>query len=1168
MSPKAQKVIDRLDHLRQKWWVFTMLSSTVWAMSASLFLFLLLACLDSLFLFSQVFLGIGLSVWLLSTICLVTFVLRRIMGCQRSLEGTARCVETENPELESHLINLVQLSSDQRNVDRDFCRAAVDQAAGRADSVSFDNVAAKETRFRRFLYSLQTPRDFVEACCVLAFFLFLSFLGSAMLPNWSSAASRFTQPWKFVPSVGSVKITAVKPGDKEILLGTSLEITVETDEPITDTPFTATLFIQPDGADGEEKLPMPLVLPEQTQAPVDIVDAERAVEANTEQRIQKRYSLVIPVVAKSAKYRIEVGNSQSQKYQITVLEKPTIAEAEVVYTYLPYMNRVPETVSLRTMPDLTAPQYTTAQLRIKPSAPITSGQLEWVNGSIGTGGSVSEDGMLFTARIDIVQNTSYKIRLQRDGNADPEPRVNNIRFIPDEKPRIDMVRPTGEISIAPGQNVPIAAKLFDDFGISAAWLEVKVNDIGLGSGDEEATSGTRSRDAAVRPIYKWPIDENGSPQQYTAECTLQITDEPLTVELFGPGQLPMVHAKPGQEVRVRVVATDNRSYTNVSQGIDWGPQKTEGAWRIIKVTDKDTASKETQELIGTLRDAIRKLMEKQVRNQLRTLELMTKKTLDDRTTIAGADRTLQVEISIEAARIVKSIPADGRPEDQMIKRDLNRLVFEEMTQAVETADLLVKSTTVEAFEEPATKLHALQGKIVEALRNMMRIARSAEAKAIGEMIFRNEDDLPDDVVKKMQSLKDALDEAIAAQRKVVDAANNLNKENVEDFAEMEEQLIKQIQAAEDAWEKFMNELNTDLSKLPFQDFSNPSLLQEMVEIQTEIKKKNGEEGDLGKCADIAVPLEQLGTEMAEEIKTNMEKWLPDGADRERWSQEETVNDDEKEAPMAELPLELEDLIGELLEEEEDLFDEMEDISSSMIDSLDAGAGWDVLDGPISNNSAKGSTGNRLPNTNEIAGRSGEGRQGKSGGEFVGEEAVGKGGRNTPTRLTPDAFQKGQIRDHSKDPVGGATGGGKEAGDTDYGLEGPQARNRGERDNNRLASKQADLRNRMEGIDLNHFNVKGFHNEDIAKMKDAVDQTMDSIRGGYYAHAQRQIRIALGFGADAKKYLGNEFYIKEDQTLNLPTNVQEQLFSGFDDPSPIGWESVNREYFRKLSEGTQ
>ena len=150
-------------------------------------------------------------------------------------------------------------------------------------------------------------------------------------------------------------------------------------------------------------------------------------------------------------------------------------------------------------------------------------------------------------------------------------------------------------------------------------------------------------------------------------------------------------------------------------------------------------------------------------------------------------------------------------------------------------------------------------------------------------------------------------------------------------------------------------------------------------------------------------------------------------------------------------------------------------------------------------------------------------------------------------------------------MGGATGGGKEAGETGEGLEGPQARNRGERENNRLAGKQGDLRNRAEGIDLNHTRVMGYHNVDIANMTDAIAQSEDNLRSGYYANARREIKVALDSGMNAKKYLSGEFYTKEDQTLNLPTNIQEQLFSGFDDPSPIGWESVNREYFKKLSE---
>ena len=54
------------------------------------------------------------------------------------------------------------------------------------------------------------------------------------------------------------------------------------------------------------------------------------------------------------------------------------------------------------------------------------------------------------------------------------------------------------------------------------------------------------------------------------------------------------------------------------------------------------------------------------------------------------------------------------------------------------------------------------------------------------------------------------------------------------------------------------------------------MLQELIEVQTEIKM--AKDALTKKSADIAVPLEQLGAEMAEEMTTNLEKWLPDTPD--------------------------------------------------------------------------------------------------------------------------------------------------------------------------------------------------------------------------------------------------------------------------------------------------
>jgi hypothetical protein len=432
---------------------------------------------------------------------------------------------------------------------------------------------------------------------------------------------------------------------------------------------------------------------------------------------------------------------------------------------------------------------------------------------------------------------------------------------------------------------------------------------------------------------------------------------------------------------------------------------------------------------------------------------------------------------------------------------------------------------------------------------------------LSELKKRPGDDLPDDVKRKLEEMRTKLDKFLEQQKKVIEATQNLAKTPVDDFTTEQEEQLKGLAATEDNWAKFMKELNSDLSKLPEQDFANPTLAKESVEIQVELKWAR--DALLSKNADVAVPLEQLGAERAEEMTTNIEKWLPDTPDREKWSQEEPLTDEFKEAPMAELPNELEDMIGELADQEDDLFEEMEDVSSSWTDSLDKGAGWDAMDGPFSNMSARGVTGNRLPNNSEVVGRSGEGRQGKASGEFVGDEAIGKGGRKTPSRLTPDPYVKGQIKDHSQESPGGATGGGKESGKGGEGLEGPSPRNPGARVAERLAAKQATLRNKAEAIDL-HFRVTNFHQVDLQKMIEVMAQVESDLKSGRYQNALRQRKVLAAGLNNAKQYLQGRFDVRQDTSTNVPADVQKEILGSMQDPSPAGWEELNRRYFERLS----
>jgi len=54
-----------------------------------------------------------------------------------------------------------------------------------------------------------------------------------------------------------------------------------------------------------------------------------------------------------------------------------------------------------------------------------------------------------------------------------------------------------------------------------------------------------------------------------------------------------------------------------------------------------------------------------------------------------------------------------------------------------------------------------------------------------------------------------------------------------------------------------------------------------------------------KAAEIAVPAEEMGLELAKEMSSNIEKWLSDSPDRQKWTQEDPLT--KTDTPMPECP---------------------------------------------------------------------------------------------------------------------------------------------------------------------------------------------------------------------------------------------------------------------------
>ena len=517
----------------------------------------------------------------------------------------------------------------------------------------------------------------------------------------------------------------------------------------------------------------------------------------------------------------------------------------------------------------------------------------------------------------------------------------------------------------------------------------------------------------------------------------------------------------------------------------------------------------------------------------------------------------QAQIGSTLARIAKGMDAEN-PAEQRIRAVLYSLSVSETVKAVHALEQIARAPSPAAAKDEVARLAASQDRIIEIIERVLGIIERLHEEAATPVAEEEGSDLPDDVNDQLRDLADAIKNFCEEQKKVVDATTSLAKTNVEDFTPEQEQQLKQLEAAEQDWAAFLKEAHADLSKLHEQDFSNPSLLKELVEIYTEIEM--AADALSQKATEIAVPHEESGLEKAEALEFNLERWLTDTPDRDRWQMEEPLQD--YEIPMAELPTELQDIVGDLMEEEEDLLEDIEDATSGWMDSLDKGAGWDAMDGPISNMSARGVTGNRLPNTSEIGGRSGEGRTGKSGGEFVEESAVGKGGRRTPTRLTADPFEKGVVDDRSPDSGGGSTGGGKISGAGSEGLEGPIPPEISQK-MKALAGRQAELHNKAERIEL-AFKVMGYPTEPIENSVRAMKEMEDALLRARYGAVSRQRHVLLKNLEDTRSFLVGEARVQRDLTVNLPPELQKEMRDGMGDPSPKEYEQLLRAYFKALA----
>jgi len=424
----------------------------------------------------------------------------------------------------------------------------------------------------------------------------------------------------------------------------------------------------------------------------------------------------------------------------------------------------------------------------------------------------------------------------------------------------------------------------------------------------------------------------------------------------------------------------------------------------------------------------------------------------------------------------------------------------------------------------------------------------------------------DELRKLAEEAKKKADKLAKLQAAVKEISEELerSKDNRSEAAKELAERAAELEGVREKIEDAVEQMAKDLALFPEVPSCN-ELVQEMREVFEDVEQQPGSEN--APAEEIAVDRDEgmlAALDKVKERMADMEMWLMDKPDNIKWKQEAWDKNEMPNIPLVDLPEELEDLVGDLVEKEEEVDQQAQD-SASNAATADIPAGWDVMDGPISNWSAKGKSGNEKPNANEMAGRSGSGREGNANGELVEGKAKDLEGRETKARRTHDPFGEGNIEEENPESKAKATGGGKQSGiGGEGGLRG-SAPPRNELAMRDLERRQRQVRRNTEAVYSKATLMclpTGELDEAIVLMQKAERQARaGDLRG--FAETQRRIVHAL---RNAKRAAAGQGAVALDPRHRLPLSLREEMLNAKEEPIPPEFEQLVAEYYKAIAAG--
>jgi hypothetical protein len=412
-------------------------------------------------------------IWGVATgVMAVTFAMS-VLGAmirRRSAFDLAAAAERGHPSIEEQLTGAVDLlgSGALPHGSPRLIAAVADRAAEQAGSVEPSRVIP----WRRALNRL--------AIGLIVF-------GAVAAPagwwpdSYGRLARRFFMPWTDALRLGRHSLD-VSPGDKAVPVGADLSVraAVRARLPIDRVPEEAWLEWSSEGDAAKHRVAMA------------VVPAKDSAQISTTASGERVFGLTLPRLARTIRYRVDCGSARSPRYEVTVVEPPSVTTV-AARVEPPAYAKLPATV-IPEASRIEAFEGSKVTLEIRASRPVRSIEVEWPGGAVEPSGgqklaaSLGGDGGHGSVAVLADRSGPFAISLSDSLGIASRPDQPRRVVVRADAPPVVQVRGPDDVSDAsPGDTLDVGIAARDDVAVASVELHY---DIGRrGSSAEGGESG-------------------------------------------------------------------------------------------------------------------------------------------------------------------------------------------------------------------------------------------------------------------------------------------------------------------------------------------------------------------------------------------------------------------------------------------------------------------------------------------------------------------------------------------------------------------------------------------------------------------------------------------------------------------------------------------------------